>query len=208
MALLCTHPPYPVLWCPGVGLPGSRPGHVTLPGLAPWRVACGVSGTCGWQRFTWRRAHVPHGVGSPGVCASLMFRHLAGTGPHRRPLRRAWLPVPLARWCCLVPLWVSGGPPPVRGALCLTVAAVRRVGTHTGRVAPWAGVALSPRCAALQRCCRLPQLRVGTSLASADCQWGTLVATADGSSRVGIATWWWLPARAVWRKKRILAYTG
>ena len=129
-ASICTHPPYPVLWYPGDGLPGSRPGLVTLPGLAPWRVACGVSGTCGWQRFTWRRAHVPHGVGSPGVCASLMFRHLAGRGPHRRPpatgvvactpCQVVWLGAPLG----------LRGRPTCAGCSCLMVAAVWRVGTH------------------------------------------------------------------------------
>ena len=45
---------------------------------------------------------------------------------------------------------------------------------------------LSPRCAALQQCCVLPQLRVGTSLASRHCQWGTL-GHCESDPRVGLA---------------------
>ena len=185
--------------------------RVTCQAWPPWRVAQCVTDTGAWWRLLGGVHMSPTGVGSAVMCASSSFRRSAGTGLHCCPPAACVVsctPCRVVQQCC-APLGVPGGVPPVRGAPWLYGCNWQACGYTLAGLPLERSVAHSPRCAALQRCCALPQLRAGTSSGFFGVPGGTLVATVDGGSRVGIATWWWLLAAcALLGKKGYRTYTG
>ena len=163
---LCTLPPYPVLWFPGDGLPGSQPGpcHLARPGrLGVWRVVSltpGCSGAC-LAAFTCYPLALGPPTCEPVERSTVLLAQGFTAAPRSGVV--SCTPCQVLQLGCAPP-GCYRGVPPVRGAPWL-YRCNWQVGGYTLAGLPLErSVAHSPRCAALQRCCALPQLRAGTSL--------------------------------------------
>ena len=157
---------------PGVVVPRGWPPWVPAGSVSPcqawppWRVARCVTDTGAWWRLLGGVHMSPTGVGSAVMCASSSFRRSAGTGLHCCPPAACVVsctPCRVVQQCC-APLGVPGGVPPVRGAPWLYGCNWQACGYTLAGLPLERSVAHSPRCAALQQCCSLPQLCAGTLL--------------------------------------------